>query len=134
MDQCPIQGKSKTLIRLTLQKPEISAGSMDHLAREGFSFFLIIFIALYNTNNANDQKLSNPIALFFVCMLRHRSQKLESKVSFESYQRNYFICFRKLLFYGNFKFARYFFSEMQDDNYVTQRSITFFKSHKNQYI
>ena len=64
---------------------------------EGFSFFLIIFIALYNTNNANDQKLSNPIALFFVCMLRHRSQKLESKVSFESYQRNYFICFRKLI-------------------------------------
>ena len=36
MDKCT--GKSKTLIRLTLQKPEISAGSMGHLARNGFSF------------------------------------------------------------------------------------------------
>ena len=40
MDQCPVQGESKTLIRLTLQKPEISAGSMGHLARKGFSFSL----------------------------------------------------------------------------------------------
>ena len=37
MDQCPIQGESKTLIRLTLEKPEISADSMGHLARKGFS-------------------------------------------------------------------------------------------------
>ena len=39
MDQCPIQGESKTLIRLTLQKPEISARSMGHQARKGFGFF-----------------------------------------------------------------------------------------------
>ena len=37
MDQCPVQGESKTLIRLTHQKPEISAGSMGHLARKGLS-------------------------------------------------------------------------------------------------
>ena len=38
MDQCSVQGESKTLIHLTLQKPEISAGSMGHQARTGFSF------------------------------------------------------------------------------------------------
>ena len=37
MDQCPIQGESKTVIRLTLRKPEINAGSMGHQARKGFS-------------------------------------------------------------------------------------------------
>ena len=37
MDWCPVQGESKTLIRLTLQNPEISAGSMGHLAHKGFS-------------------------------------------------------------------------------------------------
>ena len=37
MDQCPIQWESKTLIRLTRQKPEISAVSMGHQARKGFS-------------------------------------------------------------------------------------------------
>ena len=37
MDQCPIQGELKTLIRLTLQKTEISDGSMGHWARKGFS-------------------------------------------------------------------------------------------------
>ena len=40
MDKCPIHGKSKTLIRLTLQKTNISASSMGHLARKGFSFSL----------------------------------------------------------------------------------------------
>ena len=38
MDQYPIQGDSKTLVHLTLQKLEISAGSMGHLVRKGFSF------------------------------------------------------------------------------------------------
>ena len=38
MDWYPIQGESKTLICLTLQKPRISAGSMGHLSRKGFSF------------------------------------------------------------------------------------------------
>ena len=38
MDQCPVQGESKTLIRLTLQKLEISASSMGHQAHKGFSF------------------------------------------------------------------------------------------------
>ena len=33
-----IQGKSKTLIRLTLQKREISPRSMGHLDRKGFSY------------------------------------------------------------------------------------------------
>ena len=33
--------ESKTLICLTLQKPEISAGSMGHSARKGFSFVVI---------------------------------------------------------------------------------------------
>ena len=37
MDQCPIQEESKTLIRLTLQKREISARSMGHQARKAFS-------------------------------------------------------------------------------------------------
>ena len=41
MDQCPIQGESKTHIRLTLQKPEISTNSMGHQARKGFSFSLV---------------------------------------------------------------------------------------------
>ena len=31
-----MQEESKTLIRATLQKPEISAGSMGHLARKGY--------------------------------------------------------------------------------------------------
>ena len=34
-----MQGESKALIRLTLEKPEISTGSMGHLARKIFSFF-----------------------------------------------------------------------------------------------
>ena len=42
---CP--GKVKTLIRLTLQKLEISAGSMGHLACKGFSF-----LATVNTNKS----------------------------------------------------------------------------------
>ena len=39
LKMCPIQGESKTLIRLILQKSERSAGSMGQLARKGFSFF-----------------------------------------------------------------------------------------------
>ena len=42
MNYCPVQGESKTLIRLTLQKPEISAGSIGHLARKGFSLALAL--------------------------------------------------------------------------------------------
>ena len=42
MDKCPVQEESKTLIHLTLQKPEISAGSMGHLTRKGFSFIVRI--------------------------------------------------------------------------------------------
>lgn len=34
--------------------------------------------------------------IFFVCTLRHRSQKLELKFNFESYQLYSLICFRKL--------------------------------------
>ena len=41
MDYCPFQEESKILIRLTVQKPEISAGSMGNMARKGFSFFII---------------------------------------------------------------------------------------------
>ena len=37
MDLCPVQSESKTLICLTLQKPEISPGFMGHLACKGFS-------------------------------------------------------------------------------------------------
>ena len=37
MDECPIQGESKILIPLTLQKLELRAGSMAHLARKEFS-------------------------------------------------------------------------------------------------
>ena len=37
MDYCPIKGESKTLICLTLQNPEINAGSMGHLVRKRFS-------------------------------------------------------------------------------------------------
>ena len=37
---CPVRGESKTLIRLTLQKPEISFGSMGQQTRKGFSFSL----------------------------------------------------------------------------------------------
>ena len=40
MDQCRIQGESKTLIRLTLQKTEISTGSMGHLARKNLALTL----------------------------------------------------------------------------------------------
>ena len=39
MDYYPIQGESKTLICLTLQKPKISAGSVGHLALKRFSAF-----------------------------------------------------------------------------------------------
>ena len=38
MDQCPVQGELKTLIRLTRQKLEISAGSMGSQVRKGFSY------------------------------------------------------------------------------------------------
>ena len=41
LDLCPIQGVSKTLISLTLQKPEISTASMGHLARKGFNYFTL---------------------------------------------------------------------------------------------
>ena len=37
MDYCPVQRESKTFILLTMQKPEISAGSMGHLAPKGFT-------------------------------------------------------------------------------------------------
>ena len=37
MDYCLIQGESKTLIRLTLQKLSLSASSMGHLDRKGFN-------------------------------------------------------------------------------------------------
>ena len=33
-------GGSQTLIHLTLQKPEMSAGSIVHLARKGFTFYV----------------------------------------------------------------------------------------------
>ena len=36
MDLCPIQGESKILIRLTLEKTEISVGFMGYLARKAF--------------------------------------------------------------------------------------------------
>ena len=39
MDQCPVQEESKTLICLTLQKLEISAYPVGHLARKGFSLY-----------------------------------------------------------------------------------------------
>ena len=37
MDYYIVLGESKTLIFLILQKLQISAGSMSHLARKGFS-------------------------------------------------------------------------------------------------
>ena len=41
MDYCHIQRESKTLIRLTLQKPEISAGSTGHLACKVFVNYIV---------------------------------------------------------------------------------------------
>ena len=52
MDQCPVQGESKTLIRLTLQKLETSAGSMGHLARKGFS---LTFLDLFQSSGGEDK-------------------------------------------------------------------------------
>ena len=40
-------GRSLPSIHLTLQKPEISAGSMGHLARKGFSLASLFFLAKY---------------------------------------------------------------------------------------
>ena len=37
MVKCPVQGELKILICFTLQNQKISAGSMGHLARKGFS-------------------------------------------------------------------------------------------------
>ena len=55
MDQCPIQGESKTLIGLTLQKPEISTGSMGHQALQGFSLAQLI----NNDTNDNNNTINN---------------------------------------------------------------------------
>ena len=47
MDYCPIQRELQTLICLTLQKLEISASSMGHLAHKRFSF-------VYSTSKFED--------------------------------------------------------------------------------
>ena len=43
-----VQGELKTLIDLTLQKPEISTGSINHLARNGLAFQLYTVAVSYS--------------------------------------------------------------------------------------
>ena len=74
MDQCPVQGESKTLILLTLQKPEVSAISMGHLVRKGFSYLL---------------RQEGSLNLFFSC--KHISE-IKRKIIYIDQNKNEITC------------------------------------------
>ena len=59
MDYCPVQGESKTFIRLELQKPEISADSVGHVARKEFSYLAELALTGFRATQRNSEIIFN---------------------------------------------------------------------------
>ena len=75
MDQYPIQGESKTLIRLTLQKTAISTSSMGHLTCKGFSIKTQQILSLEELNLKMNKSLNWPAFMAAVVLVPNDFKK-----------------------------------------------------------